>query len=232
MQKKKLIIFLFSLFFIKTTVYAEEIVTFDNGFIEYLNEEIDEYGNEYIYETEYILNDVLIGEFVLTAYCPCAQCCGKSTGITASGVTAQSNHTIAADTSVLPFGTEVYIDGQSYVVEDTGGAIKSNRIDIFFATHSEALAFGKKTEKVYKREYIEKEKIIVLKPVEFREYILVTGDLMKRKIAESFYDKTTGNVTWKNQRGEILATRTKNSDGFFENRVEEETYNDWERNKK
>lgn len=223
MQKKKLMILLFYLFFIKTTVYAEDINFNDISFVEYINEEkVDEYGNEYITEVE----DVLIGEFVLTAYCPCSKCCGKNTGITASGTTAKANYTIAADTSVLPFGTEVIINGEKYVVEDTGGAIKSNRIDVFFNTHSEALAFGKKTEKVYKQE----EVTIVLKPVEFREYMLITGDLMKRKIAEHEWDKATGNVVWKNRRGEILATRTKTDLGF-ENRVEEETYKDWKRNK-
>ena len=70
----------------------------------------------------------------------------------------------------------------------------------------------------------------MLKPVEFREYMLITGDLMKRKIAEHEWDKATGNVVWKNRRGEILATRTKTDLGF-ENRVEEETYKDWKRNK-
>lgn len=225
MQKKRLIILLFSLFFIKTTVYAEEIKINDNSFVEFINEEeICEYENEYITEVE----DILIGEFVLTAYCPCTQCCGKSTGITASGAIAQANHTIAADTSVLPFGTEVIINGEKYVVEDTGGAIKNNRIDVFFNTHSEALAFGKKTEKVYKQE----EATIVLKPVEFREYMLITGDLMKRKIAESYYDKSTGNVTWKNSKGEILATRKSIEGGKYENRVEEFTYKDWMRNRK
>ena len=236
MQEKiiiSLILLFLSIFAVKTDVYAEEIYEIDeNSFMEYKNATIDQYDNEYITETEHVLTDILVGEFVLTAYCPCAQCCGKETGITASGVIAQANHTIAADTSILPFGTEVYIDGQAYIVEDTGSAIKSNRIDIFFAAHSEALAFGKKTEKVYKKEYVEKEKTIVLKPVEFKEYMLVTGDLMQRKIAEHEWDRNTGNVVWKNRRGEILATRTKNIDGLFENRIEEKTYKDWERNRK
>ena len=71
----------------------------------------------------------------------------------------------------------------------------------------------------------------MLKPVEFREYMLITGDLMKRKIADSFYDKTTGNVTWKNSKGDIVATRKKNENGGYENRVEEDIYNDWLRNR-
>ena len=91
-----------------------------------------------------------IGTFRLSAYCACSKCCGKyANGITASGKTARANHTIAADTSVLPFGTEVYIDGQKYVVEDRGGAIKGNRIDIYFDSHTEANNFGVKYKEIF-----------------------------------------------------------------------------------
>lgn len=81
--------------------------------------------------------------FKTTAYCPCKKCNGKwSGGITASGNKAKSHHTIAADLDVLPIGTQVLIDGKSYIVEDTGGAVKGNHIDIFFDTHQEALDYG------------------------------------------------------------------------------------------
>lgn len=87
-----------------------------------------------------------LGLFTLTAYCPCSLCCGKSDGITASGTIATEGRTIAADTSILPFGTEVYINGQAYVVEDRGGAVKGNKLDIFFNDHEEALQFGVKRD--------------------------------------------------------------------------------------
>ncbi|MBQ9608211.1 MAG: 3D domain-containing protein [Lachnospiraceae bacterium] len=94
-----------------------------------------------------------LGEFTLTGYCPCAICCGKwsnpSNPITSSGVTAVAGRTIAADTSRYPFGTKLMINGQIYTVEDVGGAIKGNHIDIFFNTHEEALAFGKQYSSVY-----------------------------------------------------------------------------------
>ena len=91
-----------------------------------------------------------LGTFRLSAYCACYKCCGKyANGITASGKTARANHTIAADTSVLPFGTEVYIEGQKYVVEDRGGAIKGNRIDIYFDSHTEANNFGVKYKEIF-----------------------------------------------------------------------------------
>lgn len=83
---------------------------------------------------------------VATAYCACESCCGKwADGITASGVKAKPNHTIAVDRKVIPLGTEIIIDGKTYVAEDTGSAIKGNRIDIYFDNHSEALKFGRQT---------------------------------------------------------------------------------------
>lgn len=82
---------------------------------------------------------------VATAYCACESCCGKSDGITASGVKARANHTIAVDRNVFPLGTRILYNGIEYVAEDTGGAIKGNRIDIYFDSHSEALNWGRRT---------------------------------------------------------------------------------------
>ncbi|WP_288887633.1 3D domain-containing protein [uncultured Eubacterium sp.] len=83
----------------------------------------------------------LIGNFKITAYC--------IHGRTASGTTTTANRTIAADPSVLPYGTEVVINGRTYVVEDTGGAIKNNRIDIYMSTYDEAIQWGVKNVDVY-----------------------------------------------------------------------------------
>lgn len=92
-----------------------------------------------------------LGKFVITAYCTCRICCGVYSGRnrTASGTVPTSNRTIAVDTSVIPFGTKVVINGQVYVAEDRGGAIKGNRIDMFFMTHKEALRWGRRTMDVY-----------------------------------------------------------------------------------
>lgn len=91
-----------------------------------------------------------LGQFKLTAYCPCSKCCGKwAGGITSTGAMAKANHTIAVDPSVIPYGTKVIINGQTYVAEDCGGAIKGQRIDIYFDTHSEALDFGVQYAEVY-----------------------------------------------------------------------------------
>ncbi len=80
--------------------------------------------------------------YKVTAYCPCSKCCGKyANGITAVGTTAVAGKTIATDRK-FSFGTKLKINGHVYTVEDRGGAIKGNRIDIYMNTHAEALAWG------------------------------------------------------------------------------------------
>ena len=79
--------------------------------------------------------------YKITAYCPCAKCCGKTNGRTASGTTATAGRTVAAS-SKFAFGTKLNIGGHVYTVEDRGGAINGNKIDIFVNTHAEALQWG------------------------------------------------------------------------------------------
>ena len=79
--------------------------------------------------------------FKVTAYCSCAKCCGKVTGRTASGTHATAGQTVAAS-GQFAFGTKLIINGQEYTVEDRGGAIKGNKIDIYVNSHAEALAWG------------------------------------------------------------------------------------------
>jgi 3D (Asp-Asp-Asp) domain-containing protein len=86
--------------------------------------------------------------YVITAYCACVQCCGKTDGITASGVKAVEGVTVATVKSI-PFGTKIYIDGVGErIVQDRGGAIKGNRIDLYFENHQEAWNFGRQTKQV------------------------------------------------------------------------------------
>lgn len=69
---------------------------------------------------------------------------------TASGAVAKQGVTIAADWDVLPPGTVVYIDGLGErVVQDRGGAIKGNAVDIYFEDHDEALVFGRQAVRLY-----------------------------------------------------------------------------------
>ena len=86
-------------------------------------------------------------EMRVTAYCPCPRCCGEySDGITACGHEIQPGDTFVAADRRYPFGTEMLIPGysnsQPVKVLDRGGAIKGNRLDVFFATHEEALEWG------------------------------------------------------------------------------------------
>jgi len=79
-----------------------------------------------------------------TGYCPCARCCGKSTGITASGLPAGKG-VVAVDPKVIPLGTKLYIAGYGEAIAgDTGGNIVGNRIDLGFDSHSQALSWGKR----------------------------------------------------------------------------------------
>ena len=79
--------------------------------------------------------------YKITAYCPCSKCCGKSTGRTASGTKATAGRTVAAS-GKFAFGTKLNIGGHVYTVEDRGGAINGNKIDIFVNSHAEALQWG------------------------------------------------------------------------------------------
>lgn len=82
--------------------------------------------------------------FKITAYCPCSKCCGKyASGYTSSGTKATAGRTVAAS-SQFAFGTKLIINGKEYTVEDRGGAITGNKIDIYMNTHAEALAWGVK----------------------------------------------------------------------------------------
>ena len=83
-----------------------------------------------------------IGEFTVTHYCPCSKCCNKSDGITFTGTKAEEGRTVAVDPEIIPLGSTVIIDGQEYVAEDVGGAIKGLRIDKYMESHDEALRAG------------------------------------------------------------------------------------------
>lgn len=59
---------------------------------------------------------------------------------------------VAVDPNVIPMGTKLYIEGYGEAIAaDQGGAIKGNRIDLFFDSKAEAYNWGMKTVKVYIR---------------------------------------------------------------------------------
>ena len=102
-----------------------------------------------------VCNDVFLGEFTLTAYCPGRCCCGKwASGYTATGTLATEGRTIAVDPKVIPYGTRVLLiwpngTQRSYIVEDCGSGVNGNHIDVFFDDHQAARRFGVQSAMVY-----------------------------------------------------------------------------------
>lgn len=91
-----------------------------------------------------------IGRFRISHYCPCSTCNGSYMG-TSVGAPLTPWHTIAVDPSVIKLNSTVYIDGYGeFKAQDTGGAIKGNRIDVCVGSHTEAYKLGI----VYKDVYI------------------------------------------------------------------------------
>lgn len=131
-------------------VHSMEHIEIVEEVVEHEPEIISEVVSEPINEP--IVELVSLGEFTLTAYCVENYhhiCNNGDATVTATGTTPTEGRTIAVDPSVIPYGTEVVINGNTYIAEDTGGAIKGNRIDICFASHDEALQFGKQTAEVF-----------------------------------------------------------------------------------
>lgn len=99
---------------------------------------------------------VNLGKFKLTAYCSCEECCGKwaynrPNGIVygAIGEELKEGYSIAVDPDVIPYRSEVIINGKKYRAQDCGGAIKGNRIDVYFEDHNDALDFGVQYAEVF-----------------------------------------------------------------------------------
>lgn len=111
---------------------------------------LDKPATEYAY-----CDDVFLGEFTLTAYCPGRCCCGKwASGYTATGTLATEGRTIAVDPKVIPYGTRVLLiwsDGtqHSYIAEDCGGGVNGNHIDVFLNDHQAARVFGVQSVMAY-----------------------------------------------------------------------------------
>lgn len=104
---------------------------------------------------------ISIGTFKLTAYCGCRKCCGKYADnrpvdengnviVTGSiGVRLYAGISIAVDPRVIPYNTQVVINGHTYTAHDTGGNIKGNRIDVYFDNHEDAWDFGTQYAEVF-----------------------------------------------------------------------------------
>ena len=97
---------------------------------------------------------IYLGDYKLTAYCACEICCeefalnrpkdanGNPIVYTASGTVAQQGRTIGVNPEVIPYGTEVYIEGQGWFVAEDTGVIQGQHIDIYMGSHEAALSSG------------------------------------------------------------------------------------------
>lgn len=123
-------------------------------------------GKNFVIETkeDIVIKEIKkesIGEFRLTAYCSCEKCCGewalnrpkdengKDIVYGSTGAILAAGASIAVDPSVIPYGSQVEINGHTYTAHDTGGAIKGNRIDVYFDNHQDALSFGVQYAEVF-----------------------------------------------------------------------------------
>lgn len=123
-----------------------EVVVEEDSPVYQTPEYTDERFND---EFEYLIAD----DFILTHYCHCASCCGKAGQPTASGRMPELGVTVGVDPKFIRLGSYLRIeipDGNGgYTVyrakaraDDTGGAIKGHKIDIFVGSHQEALNLG------------------------------------------------------------------------------------------
>lgn len=104
---------------------------------------------------------ISLGEFKLTAYCSCQKCCGKwalnrpldengnEIVYGASGERLFAGSSVAVDPSVIPLGTEIIINDNIYIAQDTGSAVKGNVIDVYFDSHEDAWNFGLQYAEVF-----------------------------------------------------------------------------------
>lgn len=121
----------------KNNILYDKVESIENQ-LNLANTTLDELHSE-----EYEL--IYLGEFKLTAYCAelHPHICGEGRGITASGTKATPGRTIGVDPSLIPYGTEVYIEGIGWrTAEDTGGAINEKHIDVLVDRHESALKLG------------------------------------------------------------------------------------------
>lgn len=154
----------------KVIKYLVVIVSFISVFLINFTEAVEHYEPKY---EIYSIEKTHPITFECTAYDLSYQSCQKNPdhplfGITASGVSLR-NHSrksamaIAVDPKVIPLGSKVLIVFKDkmreqysgiYRAVDTGGAIKGNRIDVFFGdfgekVSSEAMRFGRVNADVY-----------------------------------------------------------------------------------
>ena len=140
-----------------------------------------------------------LGNVMTSAYCSCPICCGVwSGGPTASGVMPTANHTLAVDSlnPFVPIGTKIVMNGNEYVVEDTGNFDRFGvQFDIYFSEHNLAANWGHQMMEAFLAEGDENtisvtRKGSYVKNLNFEDYIalgkLTTGqeELLREVMSE------------------------------------------------
>lgn len=116
-------------------------------------EPVEEPENELI-EAVLLMSAHRLDDVTVTHYDCCVECCGKTDGITASGVRAAPGVTVAVDPAVIPLGADVLVDyGDGmlhyYRADDTGSGVVGNHIDLCVADHQTAVQLGRRTATVW-----------------------------------------------------------------------------------
>ena len=100
-------------------------------------------NDEYLRDITFRESWQSLGEFKITYYWPgedewgdkiSRPCCNNHRAI--------EGHTISVDPTIIPYGTEVLIDGEIYVAEDCGSAVKGNVIDIYVENPKEEMYYS------------------------------------------------------------------------------------------
>lgn len=128
-------------------LYGNEEHYIHSEYLTTLKPELEKYNSNNKNGWEYL------GEFKITAYCGGSCCNGKWAGITSTGVSPKTGRTIAVAPWIIPYGSEVMIEGLDniYIAEDTGGFANRNsyQIDLFVSSHSSANEWGVQYRKVW-----------------------------------------------------------------------------------
>lgn len=95
---------------------------------------------------------ISLGEFKVTAYCPCRECSGKWGTLSSTGEQLKEGHSVAVNPRVIPYGTHIYIGETEYVAVDCGGKVKGKHIDIYFEDHDTTVDFGVQQLEVFVKE--------------------------------------------------------------------------------
>jgi 3D (Asp-Asp-Asp) domain-containing protein len=138
---------------------VKEIEKYDNGWSKILwNKQICYIKTEYLtnirYNYDFEIKNAYsyLGEFKITAYCDGTCCNGKWAGTTSIGVKPSEGKTIAVAPWIIPYRTEVYIEGVgTRIAQDTGGFANRNdhQIDLFFYDHEDTKIWGVQYRKVW-----------------------------------------------------------------------------------